>query len=81
MNKLFKRIFAILLIVILVGLYVVAFIAALLSKPESTGLFNAALASTVILPTLIYVYMWFANVLKKSSNSKNIEKQETDNNN
>jgi hypothetical protein len=52
-----KRIIALGGVVILVGLYLVTFIAAILAKPYSKDLFIASLYCTFIIPVLIYGLM------------------------
>lgn len=51
-----KRIFAIIGIVLLVGLYVFTLIAAIMARPEKSELFTVALYSSVVIPCLIFVY-------------------------
>ncbi len=59
-----KRILAIGLIVILVGLYIWSFIAAFFARPEANDMFMASVFCTVFFPILIYIYMWTAKWLK-----------------
>ncbi len=54
MNK--KRIFAIIGIVILAGLYVVALICAIIDNPIASDVLKASFLLTIALPVLLYVY-------------------------
>lgn len=59
-----QRILAILVIVIIVALYLTAFIASFFAKPQAGTLFNIAITGTVFFPLLVYVYMWTGKWLK-----------------
>lgn len=62
--KKIKRILAIAIVIALLAMYVWAFAAALLAKPEAGGVFNAAIFCTVFFPVLLYIYMWTAKWLR-----------------
>lgn len=59
-----KRILAILGIVILVSLYVSAFVLALMNHPDSGRLLMAAVVSTVFIPVLIHLFLMMNNARK-----------------
>lgn len=59
-----KRVLAIGMIVVLVAMYIWAFIASFMTGPNAKGIFNAAIFCTVFFPILLYVYMWTAKWLK-----------------
>lgn len=65
-----KRVLAIGMIIVLVAMYIWAFIASLMTGPESKGIFNAAIFCTVFFPILLYVYMWTAKWLKGRGTDK-----------
>lgn len=67
MKKNLKRIGAILLILIIAGLYVWAIVAAVMARPEANGVFVAAAACTVLVPGILYIIVWFRKVLKKET--------------
>ena len=67
MKKNLKRIGAILLILIIAGLYVWAIVAAVMARPEANGVFMAAAARTVLVPGILYIIVWFRKVLKKET--------------
>ncbi len=59
-----KRVLAIGMIIVLVAMYIWAFIASMMTGPKAKGIFNAAIFCTVFFPILLYVYMWTAKWLK-----------------
>lgn len=67
MDKL-KRIFALILVIILIGLYVLTFISGLLATPYTQSLFKGCIAATVVIPVFLYAYRLIYNVLKKDQN-------------
>ena len=60
-----KRIIAILCIIILVVPYIIALIASFMGSPSANDIFIAAIAATVILPVMMWVYLHTAKYLKK----------------
>lgn len=52
--KKFKRVFALLGAILLVALYASTLIFALMDNQNSEGLLKAAIASTILLPVLLY---------------------------
>ena len=52
-----KRIFAVIAVILLVGLYVSTLIFALLGSPEANYLFKASIFCTVIIPVILYGYI------------------------
>ncbi len=59
-----KRVLAIGMVIILVGLYIWALAASFMAKPEAAGVFNAAIFCSVFFPVLLYVYIYTAKWLK-----------------
>ena len=55
-----KRILAIATIVVLLGMYVVTFIAALTASPETMNIFFASATATVLLPLIVFLYLRMA---------------------
>lgn len=70
-----KKVLAIGMVVVLVAMYIWAFIASFQTGPESKGIFNAAIFCTVFFPILLYVYMWTAKWLKGRGVDKEKEKE------
>lgn len=60
-----KKIVAIIGVIILVSLYIITFIVAILNKPGSEQLFKACIYATIMIPILIYVYIWIYKLIKK----------------
>ena len=57
-----KRILALIGACLLVFLYIMTFVTALMSTPESKDWLSASIGATVIVPVVIYAYMMFARV-------------------
>lgn len=51
-----KQIAAIIMCVLLVGMYVASFVAAIFAKPQAHGLFMASVGMTIMIPLLLYAY-------------------------
>ncbi|MDD6616887.1 MAG: hypothetical protein PUF13_12420 [Lachnospiraceae bacterium] len=72
MNRL-KRIFAIVGVVFLLGMYLIVFILGITANPATTDMLMAAVACTVIIPCLLYGMMLIARVLDNRDQNKNQE--------
>ena len=72
MNKKIKQIFAIIGIVILVGMYIASFIFAIFDFPNSTKLFGASLFATIALPILFWIYIGLFGALTNKKNMASI---------
>lgn len=72
--KKFQQIFAIFLIILLVGLYVATFITGLMANEASHLLFNFSVTMTFVIPIAMYVLMMFSKMFKKSMREE-MEKQ------
>lgn len=68
-----KRILAVGMVIVLIAMYIWAFVAALMAKPGAGGIFNAAIFCTVFFPVLLYIYMWTAKWLK----GRGVDKEES----
>ena len=78
MKQKFKRIMAIIGIVVIVGLYIWALVAAVFARPEANAMFMAAIISTVVVPALLYIYTWLGLVLSgKDVKFKEAEEKDT----
>lgn len=60
-----KQIAALLCIVLLVSLYVATFLVACFGSVDSGRLFAACLSATVGLPILLWILLWFYDLMKK----------------
>ena len=54
--KKIKQVVAIVMCVLLVGMYVASFGAAIFAKPQAHGLFMASVGMTIMIPLLLYAY-------------------------
>ena len=63
----FKRIFAIVAVILLAGLYVSALVFALIDNPVASDLLRLSFALTLVLPVFLYIYMW---IYKKSKDRR-----------
>ena len=64
-----KRIGALALVVILLGLYFTTFILAFLKSPTAQKLFQVSAIATIALPVTLYGYMLIYKYLKNRNNS------------
>ncbi len=71
-----KKILAIALVVLLVGLYIWSLVAAVFARPEANDMFTAAVFCTVFFPILLYIYMWTAKWLKGKGVDKDIDSED-----
>lgn len=70
-----KRIAALVCVVLLVGMYIGAFVVACLDLGDSGRLFAGCLIATIGLPILLWLLIWSFDLMKKSSqNSDDSEK-------
>ena len=68
MHKL-TRIFALIGAILLAGLYICTLILALIDSAYTSDLLKAAIASTIILPVLLYAYILTYRLAKHSDDS------------
>lgn len=62
-----KRILAIAGIILLLGIYIAAFVLAFFGGKNGTQMFNAAIISTIIVPIMIYVILFIAKLINNLS--------------
>ena len=60
-----KQIAALLCVVLLISLYVVTFLVACFGSVDSGQLFAACLGATIALPVLLWILLWFYDLMKK----------------
>ena len=63
-----KRIFAIVAIIIILGLYITTLALAILGR-KYEDMFTASLIATVVIPAMFYVIVWLRKVLSDHVNS------------
>ena len=76
MKKL-KRIGALTLVILLIGLSILTLISAFSATPETSALFNASMFSMVTIPFFLFAYMLIYKVIKKNDKPQEIDKNET----
>ena len=59
-----KRILAILGILVLAGMYLASLIFAIIDHPLKTSLLSASLYATIVIPVLLYVFLFVAKLLR-----------------
>lgn len=62
--KKFKQISAIIGIVLLVGLYVCAFVLSFINNPQASKWFGAAIYSTIVIPIFLWAVIMITKFLK-----------------
>ncbi len=78
MKKKTKQIAAWICIISLLLLYIATFIIALLDFPGSDSLFRACLAATVLLPILLWIYIWLYGKVKNKHTMASMDIFQTD---
>lgn len=79
--KIIKRVAAILLVVLLVGLYILTFISGILSTPQTGNLFRACIYCTITIPCFLYGLELIYRLLHKNRDINEKDKKENDKNN
>lgn len=70
MHQKLNRILALSAVLIIAVLYLITFILAFTGQDGSRKMLTAAFAATVILPVLLYIYMWLYRTFGKQDNQK-----------
>ena len=73
--KKIKRILAAAAVIILAALYLCSLIFALIDHPMKNSLLSAALYATVVIPVLLYVFLFVARLFQKKEDTENQEKR------
>lgn len=68
-----KRIFSLVFVIFLLGLYITTFVIACFTTKESGGFFMASLFATVMFPFLLYGYQLILKLLKNRDDSSHKE--------
>lgn len=69
MRKL-KQILAIAAIVIIIGLYITTLVLAILGNSVSHSLFLASLYATVVVPVMLYIFLWLYKLMHGEETTK-----------
>lgn len=59
-----KKLIAIIGILIILFLYITTFILAILNKPGTAELFKTSIYATIVIPILMYIYLWLYRLLR-----------------
>ena len=73
-----KQILAILGIVLILGINVLLIFAATTATEDSTNIFNAAIVTVILVPVLLWVYLYVYKLIKKNSEDKKQKEDEAD---
>lgn len=77
-NKSPKQIAALICIVLLVAMYVITLITAFLDPARFGRLFRGCLLSTIALPILLWILLWFYNLMKKRQTEMSLPQNDKD---
>lgn len=64
-----KKIAAICGVILIVGIYFITFISVIFDFSYSSQLFQVSIYCTVVIPTMIYVYLWIYKLIHKDNKS------------
>lgn len=76
--KNFKRIFAIIGVILLLALPVILILSAFFATKESHSFFVASLFSIIVLPILLYGYIMIYKIIHKDKNNKQNDDNSTE---
>lgn len=65
-----KRILALLAVAVIVLLYLTTLILALTGNDQSGDLLMVSIIATVIIPVLLYIYLWLFRLFRKDDDSQ-----------
>lgn len=67
--KRFRRIFALGGVIVLLALYIATLVFALLGTPWAGKCFIASAFATILIPVILWVYLWIAKVLDRKNDN------------
>lgn len=70
MNRI-KQLFAIILIILLISLYVITLVFAIMDNTSTMSMFAASVLATIIIPVLLWAYTFIYKLVNKKSDSEN----------
>lgn len=71
-----KRVLAILGIVLILGINILLVFAAGTASEDNMGTFNAAIVTMVLVPVLLWVYLFFYKLMKKRREDAEMEEKD-----
>lgn len=72
-----KQILAILGIVLILGINVLLIFAAAGASEDNTQIFNAAIVTVILVPVLLWIYLYIYKLIKKNNEDKKLEEEKT----
>ena len=70
-----KRVLAILGIVLILGINILLVFAAGTASEDNMGTFNAAIVTVILVPVLLWVYLFFYKIMKKRREDAQFEEE------
>lgn len=71
-----KQILAILGIVLILGINVLLVFAAGTASEDNMGMFNAAIVTVILVPVLLWIYLYIYKLIKKRDDDKEMEEKD-----
>jgi Na+/melibiose symporter-like transporter len=65
-----KRVAAIIAIILIASLYLISFISAIFAKENAYGLFMASIFCTVVIPIMMYLFIWVYKMVHKKDETE-----------
>ena len=65
-----KQILAILGIVLILGINILLVVSAFGTKEDNTNIFNAAIVTVILVPVLLWIYLYVFKLIKKNAEDK-----------
>lgn len=73
-----KQILAILGIVLIIGINVLLVFAAGGATEDNTNIFNAAIVTVILVPVLLWIYLYIFKLIKKNNEDKKLKEEKTE---
>ena len=70
MYKKIKRILALLAVIVIVLLYLTTLILSFMKSERAAELLSISLVATVVIPVLLYIYLWLFRLFRKDDDSQ-----------
>ena len=71
-----KQILAILGIVLILGINVLLVVSAFGTTEDNTNIFNAAIVTVILVPVLLWIYLYVFKLIKKNAEDKLVKAEE-----
>ena len=70
-----KQILAILGIVLILGINILLVVSAFGATEDNTNIFNAAIVTVILVPVLLWIYLYVFKLIKKNAEDKQAKEQ------